>query len=738
MLNRCKTGDSLSEDWYLFLCRMIDLRWKVLLCVLLGLQTSLLFWSARVHTPTWDEPAHLVAGLSHWKYGRFDLYSVNPPLVRVLAAAPVHFGMNLQIDWSLYSRNAAVRSEVALGRAFMEDNKEKAVDAIFLARIMLIPVSLIGSLLCFFFTKELLESTSAGLVSSFLWTFSPDVLAYGSVITPDLSSAVVGLASSYALWHFMKWQSWRSALALGVTTGIAMLVKSVWLMLPLVYIGVLMLVWFCSSVTRREYSRQHLRLVAFGKLGFACGVSLLLVNAFYGFQGTGKSLSEFAFVSQFGSGNPVAQIPEIQRAKLLPVAFLENPLLSKSESISSHTETREIVETALAVECDHCCSVLQDPGCTCSDCSDVDIALAANLPKTGNRFAKTILGYSATPLPASYVEGIDIQRRDFESGLTRPEWASYFAGNWKSGGWWYFYLVGLAFKTPLPLLFLIGLATLACFLSKNSRSNSIGWLCLSAPAVSILLVISINTGLNRYLRYALPVLPFLIIWGASAIRIGQWRPRFSAIAVAACLVSYGWLSLSSGPHWLGYFNSLAGGAERAHYWYADSNIDWGQDLGLIRAWLQKHPEAKDKIHVAYFGSYGPSSLGIEYSVPPSLGSPCHRTTEADRTEMGPRPGWFIVSKNYLIGHPMPIEDQHGRLLFHRGSPFAYFQWFKPVDRIGCSTLVYHLTHDDVNPFRKKLGLPLIALPDESPARPSNVSPDSTIVAVVGQSQVEVR
>lgn len=133
---------------------MIDLRWKILLCVLLGLQTALLFWSARVHTPTWDEPAHLVAGLSHWKYGRFDLYSVNPPLVRVLAAAPVHFGMNLQIDWSLYSRNAAVRSEVALGRAFMEDNKEKAVDAIFLARIMLIPVSLIGSLLCFFSLKS--------------------------------------------------------------------------------------------------------------------------------------------------------------------------------------------------------------------------------------------------------------------------------------------------------------------------------------------------------------------------------------------------------------------------------------------------------------------------------------------------------------------------------------------------------------------------------------------------------
>ena len=33
-----------------------------------------------------DESGNLAAGLSIWKYGRVDLYSVNPPLVKAVAA----------------------------------------------------------------------------------------------------------------------------------------------------------------------------------------------------------------------------------------------------------------------------------------------------------------------------------------------------------------------------------------------------------------------------------------------------------------------------------------------------------------------------------------------------------------------------------------------------------------------------------------------------------------------------
>lgn len=56
---------------------------------LLSLHVALLSWSATRHPPVGDEPAHLVAGLSHWKLGNFDVFRENPPLVHMVVAAPV-------------------------------------------------------------------------------------------------------------------------------------------------------------------------------------------------------------------------------------------------------------------------------------------------------------------------------------------------------------------------------------------------------------------------------------------------------------------------------------------------------------------------------------------------------------------------------------------------------------------------------------------------------------------------
>ena len=48
---------------------------------------------------TVDEMAHLPAGISIWQLNRFELYRVNPPLVKMVAAAPVMF-MDPVTDWS--------------------------------------------------------------------------------------------------------------------------------------------------------------------------------------------------------------------------------------------------------------------------------------------------------------------------------------------------------------------------------------------------------------------------------------------------------------------------------------------------------------------------------------------------------------------------------------------------------------------------------------------------------------
>lgn len=53
-----------------------------------------------------------------------------------------------------------------------------------------------------------------------------------------------------------------------------------------------------------------------------------------------------------------------------------------------------------------------------------------------NRFAKTLIGRVAMPLPKNYLLGIDAEQYDFEhSGRL-----SYLRGQWRSYGWWYYYL----------------------------------------------------------------------------------------------------------------------------------------------------------------------------------------------------------------------------------------------------------------------------------------------------------
>ncbi len=50
-----------------------------LVVVILCIHAALLAWAGSRHSPSNDEVGHLPAGLSHWYFGRFDLYCVNPP-----------------------------------------------------------------------------------------------------------------------------------------------------------------------------------------------------------------------------------------------------------------------------------------------------------------------------------------------------------------------------------------------------------------------------------------------------------------------------------------------------------------------------------------------------------------------------------------------------------------------------------------------------------------------------------
>src|SRR5215469_1253899 len=98
---------------------------------------------------------------------------------------------------------------------------------------------------------------------------------------------------------------------------------------------------------------------------------------------------------------------------------------------------------------------------------------------------------------------------------------SYLLGERRLTGWWYFYLVALAVKTPIPLLIAgpIGLVGLA--LRGFGRGDS--WaLAPLAVVVAILVFASVVSHINIGIRHILIVYPFFGL-GAADLTVRAWR-----------------------------------------------------------------------------------------------------------------------------------------------------------------------------------------------------------------------
>jgi hypothetical protein len=308
------------------------------------------------------------------------------------------------------------------------------------------------------------------------------------------------------------------------------------------------------------------------------------------------------------------------------------------------------------------------------------------MPDVRNRFQGTWLAGVPVPVPKNYLMGIDLQKWDFE----RKMW-SYLRGEWRLGGWWYYYLYALAIKEPLGTWVLVFLAAGVTLwaggisrgphpppLTAGPWRYSAGWrdeLVLLAPAAVVLTLVSSQTGFNHHLRYVLPIFPFVFIWAskvARAVELEHWK--IASVAGAALIWSVG-SSLYYYPHSLSYFNELVGGPKGGHYHLGNSNIDWGQDLFYLKDWLDEHPEATP-LRLAYdMPLVDPKLAGVEYTGRPPAGA---------------EPGWHAVSVNQI---------------HNRSGEYEYFLQFEPVAMAGYSIYIYHITLDEANRVRREFGLP---------------------------------
>lgn len=522
--------------------------------------------AARTDTPTVDEFVQLPMGLYYLKTGRFDIDRRNPPLVKVMTAAPL-LANNVNLDTDIKWRAKGEGWWMwFFGTRFMRTNPENYFDLFFAGRAVNVLIGTIGALLAYLWARSWLGSAPA-LGTLLLYCTTPALLGHAAVATLDTGVTVFLLAGFMALHRLAAARRWPWALGAGALFGCALASKFVTLLfLPLIPI-LLAAEWRPRDRNTIFEWVRSLALIALG--------GWLAVCAAYGFKGF--------------------------------------------------------------------------------------------------------------PLPQEMTDGILF--KTLESGGGKS--LSFLMGIWSTHGWWYYYLVAFFFKSTIPTLLLLTAAA-AGWIKRLRSGGDRSWikpaLWLALPPLVLIEILSIHYQIHFGIRYLLPAFPFLIVlagYGIQMLLRGSRTERRLLTGlllwqVAACVIS--------APGHLAYFNESAGGLNRARKVLLDSNLDWGQDLGRLKAYMARNNIGE--IRLGYYGCVDPKLYRISYSLPP----------------FEPEPGLYAISANYLGGLPPVLTYMESSQLYAAPGYWSWFEDHQPVDRVGSSIFIFKISEQDVREKKALSGL----------------------------------
>jgi hypothetical protein len=256
------------------------------------------------------------------------------------------------------------------------------------------------------------------------------------------------------------------------------------------------------------------------------------------------------------------------------------------------------------------------------------------------------------PIPAPFLIGFADVIRDSDIG--RP---SFLMGLFSVKGRWYYYPIALLIKTPVAMIIFFVLSLI--FFRKIRNYNLFDELLLILPALFFAYMF-ITSNWNIGLRHILPIYPPLFVFVSKLINYKklQWL-------IVLLSLWYVISSLLIFPHYLSYFNELVGGSDNGHNYLIDSNLDWGQDLKVLKKWIDDNDV--DFINLAYWGKDNPVYRNINYEL-----LECQE----------PKTGLIAVSVNYLIG----FSENWAECM----------EWLResdnqPIDKSGYSIFIYNIT-----------------------------------------------
>lgn len=528
-----------------------------IVAALLGIMLILSVTSMMGDSAIMDEIAHIPAGYSYVKYLDFRINPEHPPLIKALAGIPLLF-MNLNFPLDHTSWTTDVNGQWNSGPEFIyQRNDHRADRIIFWSRVPMVLLMILLGFFVFKWTKEL-AGEKAAIIATFLFAFSPNIIAQGRFVTTDVGLAAFLIISLYYFVKFLKDPSRRNTWKFGIAFGLVQLAKfSAFMLVP--YYGLVVIVWLVLKIFNDNKSVWKYIKTYVGKSIIAVVIAYLLVGGVYGIL----TWNEPPSIIQ-------RDIKEILRSN----KYFNEDAMGKSLIAMADTPILK-------------------------GYSVYSLGLIMVFQRTTGGNTTYFLGEVSSAGWRYYFPLTFLMKEPISSLI----------------------IIFSAFISILIILIyrIIKITPKEYLVSirEYALNNPAPWIIFGF--ICLYWLSSITSNLNIGFRHILPTVPLMYILASKVMtRVNNFvREHLTPQAYYGHLAIIGilgiWLvasNLYNYPLYLPYFNEVIG-SKNGYKWIVDSNVDWGQDLKRLAKFVEKNNI--DKIHLDYFGGGSPKYyLGDKY------------------------------------------------------------------------------------------------------------------------------
>jgi hypothetical protein len=253
---------------------------RVLVPLLLLLFAVQAVTSVTTKSATWDETDYFGTGdylLRHWRWN-VPSAVIHPPLAYYLDSLPILFAPVDRSVWTYAPESRAKAgflgaADIDRGQALLSSPANAGDRLLTLSRVMVILQSLLLGYFVYRFGRAL-HGKWAGILALGLFALCPNMIAHGSLITPDMALAVFFFITIYYFRMALVDDRRTHYVLAGLALGLALLSKfPALLLLPIEVI-----VLAALALGRRRVSVKW--------VGISWGCALLVLLIGYGFQAT--------------------------------------------------------------------------------------------------------------------------------------------------------------------------------------------------------------------------------------------------------------------------------------------------------------------------------------------------------------------------------------------------------------------------------------------------------------------